>query len=359
MRIIKLKPSQKKKIISTICNALQRGALVVIPSDTVYGLAADATNQKAVDALLQFKKRPPGKAISVFVENLSHAQHFVSIDKNRQQMLRRLLPGPFTIVLPYKGGLARGLASEKNTLGIRLPNFPFIKELLMQYGKPLTATSANVSGDSPHYAIDPLLATLSDKKQRLIDLMVDAGKLPLNKLSTVIDITSSKVRILRRGDIQGGKKIHFTSHTPSQTKKIGALILHQYLHVTSRKPLIFLIEGALGVGKTIFVKGIGESLGITHMVSPTFVIYYEYAIKKNTVSKMYHCDLYAIEEENEFYYLQIDQMLKPHTVICIEWGEKSAFFLDQLSKKGVVIRIRISYDTQTQRNIEIIKHLNH
>lgn len=353
MRIITYSPSEEKKIIHTVCVALRMSGLIIIPSDTVYALVVDATNQKAVNTLLDFKKRPPGKAISIFAENVSQVRHIVSINKKQMNTLFQLIPGPFTVVLSYQGGLACGLASEKNTLGVRLPDYPFIQKLLVHYGRSLTATSANVSGRPPHYSIRSLLNTLSDKKKKRISMIVDRGTLPHNKPSTVVDLTGEDIHVLRQGDYVVQKREFFTSNKPRQTKKIGSLLLRKHLQSVKNKPLVFLIEGELGAGKTVFVQGVGEALGVTHMVSPTFVIYYEYPVQKEAVEKLYHFDLYAIDDEEEFHYLKIRDILQSKNVICIEWGEKSKMLFDQLNKKGKVIHVRIIYKTAQQRDIQI------
>ncbi len=353
MQILSYSESEEKKIINSVCDMLSQGGLVIVPSDTVYALVADATNQIAINTLLDFKKRPPGKAISVFVDNLSKARSIVSINKKQMSTISQLIPGPFTVVLPYKSGVAHGLLSEKNTLGIRIPDYPFINKLLAQYGVPLTATSANVSGRSPHYSIPSLLSTLSDKKKKYIQMIIDRGTLPYNKPSTVIDLTGDSVRVLRQGNYERMKeKDFYSSNNPNDTKKIGSLLLRKYLKIAQNKPLIFLIEGELGAGKTVLVKGIGEELGVSRIVSPTFVIYYEYPISKNELKKLYHFDLYAIEYEEEFHYLKIYDLLKPKNIICIEWGEKSTALLDQFQKKGLIIYVRIIYKTATQRTIQ-------
>ncbi|HLD26899.1 MAG TPA: L-threonylcarbamoyladenylate synthase [Patescibacteria group bacterium] len=353
MQIVSYKESKENKIIQSVCDVLSQGGLVIIPSDTVYALVVDATNQSAVNTLLDFKKRPHGKAISIFVENVSKACAFVSINKKQMNTVSQLIPGPFTVVLSYKGGLMHGLASEENTLGIRVPDYPFIKNLLVQYGAPLTATSANISGRSPHYSIQSFMNALPDKKKQYIGLIVDRGRLPHNKPSTVVDLTGDNVRVLRQGDYQIDRKNFFyVSHTSEETGKIGSLLLQKYLKKAENKPLIFLIEGELGTGKTVFVKGVGIALGVRGIVSPTFVIYYEYPVPKNNIKKLYHFDLYAIENEEEFRYLKIDDMLKPKNVICIEWGEKSMALLDQFKKKGFIIYIRIEYKSSTHRTIQ-------
>ena len=355
MIILNNKSTDNKFLITKTCQILNSGGLVIVPSDTVYGLAVDATNKLAVQKLIQFKKRRPGKAISVFVESLKQAEGIVVINKNQRFMLEQILPGPFTVVLLSKHKLAKDLESEKGTLGIRIPQFDFINKLVRVFGKPITATSANISGQSYHYFISSFLGSLSNKKKELLDLIIDFEKLPRNRPSTVIDLSEGKLKILRQGDLNLKSNQHFISKAPEQTKKIAQFLLNRFIEYnSSNKPLIFLIEGELGVGKTIFVKGIGEELGINNIISPSFVVYYEYNVKNEKVNNLYHLDLYMIEEPEEFKYLGIDKMLKSRTVICIEWGEKMGGVLDLLRQKGKIVYIKMSYIDEKTREIKIV-----
>ena len=104
-----------------------------------------------------------------------------------------------------------------------------------------------------------------------------------------------------------------------------------------------MLFGDLGVGKTIFVKGIGHELGIDNIVSPTFVIYYEYPVSHKGVEMLYHFDLYRIQVEDEFDDLRIEHLLKPRTVMCIEWSEKSAQIVDKLRSKAYVVFVQFSH----------------
>ena len=149
----------KKLDLQRCINILKSGGLIVTPSDTVYGLVCDATNEYAVKKLITVKNRPWGKPISVFTDGFEMIQPLVEIG-NHKPLLQSLLPGPFTIVLPSKHKTSPLLESEKKTLGIRFPAFPWITELVHAYGGPLTATSANVSGRSPHYAVSYTHLTL-------------------------------------------------------------------------------------------------------------------------------------------------------------------------------------------------------
>jgi L-threonylcarbamoyladenylate synthase len=189
-------PAGKQEIIE----CLKKGGVVVFPSDTVYGLLCDASNPEAVSKLLAFKDRPPGKAISIFVTDISMMDEYCEVPPEKRDMLLTMLPGSYTVVLDSKHKLDTRLESETGTLGTRWIAFEPVRELMYTYGKPVTATSANLGGHSPHYSAKSFLNDLPKKKEEYIDIVVDAGELPHNKPSTVIDFTTQELKILRLGD---------------------------------------------------------------------------------------------------------------------------------------------------------------
>lgn len=354
MKRVLVENKRVSQIIAKTITVLKKGGLVIFPSDTVYGLLVDATNEEAVKKLIAFKNRPLGKAISVFIADINNIDNYVSVDQKQQSTLHQLLPGPFTMVLPSKHVTSKLLESEKGTLGIRIPDYDLIRQLVKNYGKPITATSANLAGRSSHYSIDSLLKELPKGKQDLVDLIVDAGKLPRNKPSTVLDLTQLEIKVLRKGDIVWKDQKTYKSSSPSQTKKIAAYILEKHKQSIEKNPVVIILKGDLGAGKTLFVKGIAETLGIHNIISPTFVIYYEYPIKNHRIIKnLYHFDLYNIEEKEEFDHLGIMNLLKPGNLIAFEWGEKSAEIFEDLTQKAEVIFVDINYINEKEREITI------
>jgi len=339
-----------------VLDCLKKGGLVVFPSDTVYGALVDATNFDAVTKLLSLKNRPPGKPISVFVGDFEMMEKLVILNLRQREIIKKLLPGPYTIVLPSRHRVDKRLESEKGTLGIRIPKFDPVNQLVKSFGKPLTATSANISGRSPCHTIESFLNQLSKKKKAMVDLIVDFGKLPPNKPSTVVDLTQEEVRILRLGNFPFKLSKFYLSYSETETKNIAKNILLDYLKQLNRvkKALVFIIEGELGVGKTIFVKGLGEELAIRNIVSPTFVVYYEYEVKNNKeINKFIHVDLYNIYDKEEFKYLELEKYIKPGVVFAIEWGEKIGEIYEFFKKEGKIVYVRIEYIDKNKRKITI------
>ena len=342
----------EKKYQEAAVKVLQSGGIVVAPSDTVYGILVDASNETAVKKLLAFKNRPIGKPISIFLPDFDSVRHHTDVSEKQEKLLKKFIPGPFTVILPSRHKVSKLLESEKGTLGIRVIDHPVIKKLLEGFNGPFTATSANISGKKPHHSVEAFLATLSQTKKDLIDLVLDAGTLPRNKPSTVVDLSGSDIKILRKGDVMLSSVSSYLSTSPEQTKKIGFHLLKKHLD-SSDRPLVFIIEGDLGVGKTILVKGIAEALAITNIISPTFVVYYEYPISNNKYKYFVHADLYNVQEAEEFQHLGIENYLNEKNIICFEWGERMGDLYKTMESKADIVYVKMNYKSENEREISI------
>jgi len=349
MKIINKKDFSPKDLPKIIATVIKSDGLVVMPSDTVYGLCVNTNSKKAVDKLLMFKDRPAGKAISIFTGDVERASKYVLMNENQKAIMTRIGSGAFTFVLPALGKVDKRLESEKKTLGVRIPDFPLIKDVVNELDFPITATSANVAGASHHYSIESLLNSLRKKKQGEIDLIVDFGKLPRVKPSTVVDLTEEDVSVLRVGEESVSET--FLSNSEEDTKKIAVCIFKKIVKKAKSKSIVFILHGELGAGKTAFVKGIGETLGIKNIVSPTYVICYEYKIDHPHIKHFHHCDFFNVAENEELSYIGIEEMLSEKSLLLIEWGEKSGPIYKLLKKDSVVVLIKIKYVTETRRQI--------
>jgi tRNA threonylcarbamoyl adenosine modification protein YjeE len=182
--------------------------------------------------------------------------------------------------------------------------------------------------------------------------VVDAGKLPRNKPSTVIDLTGSEIKILRRGDLITGKTNSLISKSEKETEKIAEFLFKR--QVINKKPLVFLLSGDLGCGKTVFSRKIGKVLGVKDKItSPTFVIYNEYKLEKSDIKKFLHADLYKITSEKDLEEIKFLDLFSKNIVSCIEWpenmGEK---FLEKLKKKAKIVSVNFSYVDEKTREIK-------
>ncbi len=328
--------------------ALRKGGVVVFPTDTVYGLLCDATNEQAVEKLCRVKERPAGKAISIFVSDFEMAKQYVELTPDIVPTLHTMLPGPYTVILPSKHRVARALESEKGTLGIRIPRDKRVLELVRAFGKPVTATSANLASQPPHYSIESFEKQIGVHRLGLIDLVVDGGKLPYRKPSTVVDFTTGDIQVLRRGDIDPATARVVTTTSEVETKLLAQQLLQEARERNAELPIVFMLQGDLGAGKTIFAKGLGESLGVRNIISPTFVVYYEYPIEGGT---FLHADLYNVGDREEFQHLGLASYLTKGNVLCIEWSERADGIIEMLRGATQIISVTINHVDETTREI--------
>jgi L-threonylcarbamoyladenylate synthase len=174
--------------IDMAVRVLQRDGLVVYPTETVYGLGADALSEDAVMRVYEAKNRPVGKPISVAVSDMEMLAAVAVVDDVARAFIERFLPGPVTVVLPAKSCLPAVLTGGTGLIGVRWPDNELALEIIARLDSPITATSANMSDDIP--------PTRPDEVSVPHDHLVDGGELS-GTPSTVVDLTTR--RILRKG----------------------------------------------------------------------------------------------------------------------------------------------------------------
>lgn len=323
MRIIDLKKTSTQTVIKAATGVLRTGGLVIFPTETVYGAGVDATNQAAVDKLLTYKSRREGKPLSIAVTSQEMAEEYVDLNEQAKTLYKQFLPGPMTVVSKGLGKLARGVESEFGTVGVRIPAYPSLLELLKKYQKPITATSANGSGKKRPYSVQDVIDELSEKQKNLIDLVLDAGQLPRNEPSTVIDTSHSAPVVMRAGAISsvGDNLTKLNSTSEQETKAISGKLLLKHWNEVTKSGLIIGLDGELGTGKTVFTKGLAEFLKIdSPITSPTYSYINEYSYERHGVKgKMYHLDLWKIASTDELSRLELGELCTPNNVIIIEW----------------------------------------
>jgi L-threonylcarbamoyladenylate synthase len=196
MKILKLDDKKLKETVKIAAEFIKEGKVIVCPTDTVYGLIADATNKKAVEKIFKIKKRNFQKSISLFVKSLEMAEKFAKINKTQDKFLKKVWPGQTIAVLKARGRLPKGIVSQKGKIGLRIPSYKVISYLLSVINSPLAQTSANISGKLPAGEIKEVLKQFQGRKY-LPDLILDGGKLKSKKPSQVVDLTGKKLKILR------------------------------------------------------------------------------------------------------------------------------------------------------------------
>lgn len=363
MQRIDLTQTMQADAIALTCQVLSAGGLVLFPTETTYGAGVDATNPAAVAKLLAYKSRREGKPLSIACANAQMAEKYVEINDQARTLYAQFLPGPVTVVSAVKpGAVAPGVASEFGTLGVRIPDYQLILDIVSAYGKPMTATSANASGKARPYNVDSCIAELSNKQRELIDLVLDAGELPPTPPSTVIDTTLSTPVTLRAGDVVLDSTtpiVTLTSHSPAETQDIAGKFLLKHWQTIRETGLIVGLDGSLGVGKTVFTQGVAKFLGISErLTSPTYSYIEEYSYQRHGAAGMlYHLDLWKISDAAELERLELGRLLHPSSVVVVEWFAPFAQALEQLaaSQNVPALRVTISDETEStqQRQLQI------
>lgn len=188
--------------IEMAASIIRSGGVVVFPTHTLYGLAADALNPKAIARIFAIKGRTADKPISVLIPGKEDIYN-VAADFPRagRQISEQLWPGGVTLVLEARADLPENLTARTGKIGIRLPRHPFASALVSAFGGPVTATSANLSGRPGCSRIEDLAGEIFDG----VDLVIDAGPLSGGIGSTVVDVTTDPPTILREGSIKADR----------------------------------------------------------------------------------------------------------------------------------------------------------
>ena len=229
--ILKISNENFEEIVKKAVKSIKEGKVLVCPTDTVYGLLADATNKEAVSKLFKVKKRQIKKPIPIFIRNIKMAEKLAVINQEQEIFLKKVWPGKTTAVLKRRQGI-KIFGMGKKTIALRIPNYKFLNALIEKINRPLTGTSANISRKPASTNIKGVIrqfaeavasshtepsdswvrrekktkfsATASAKasafenQEYQPDLIIDDGNLKKAKPSKVIDLTGKKPKILRK-----------------------------------------------------------------------------------------------------------------------------------------------------------------
>jgi L-threonylcarbamoyladenylate synthase len=178
--------------------ALTRGDVIVFPTETLYGLGADALNEAAVAKVLSLKGREADNPISVLVANQSMLRSLVTdIPAAAQLLMNRYWPGPLTLVLPGRKDIPKPLSNPAGGIAVRISSQPIATLLVRALGRPVTATSANPSGKEPARTVEEAKTYFAEQ----IRVYVDGGTLTSKSGSTVLEVMENRFRIIREGEI--------------------------------------------------------------------------------------------------------------------------------------------------------------
>ncbi len=357
MKIIDIKNTKKQDILKQVKETLLNNGLFIYPTETTYGIGALATQKEAIDKLLSYKSKRQGKPMSIVVHSLKQAQKYVHLNDQAIKLYKTLLPGPYTIVSKSKNKVDPRVQSDINTLGIRIPDFELILDISKFVNIPFTATSANASGKKRPYSIKDIFDNISLKQKQLIDLVLDAGTLPIRDPSVVIDTTLSSPIVLRKTSyIKNIKdlKDRFELNSPSETIDFAKRLMLSYQNRIEKQGLIIMAHGSMGAGKTTFAKGIGQFLNIKDNIrSPSFNILNEYKHNKfEQQGFFYHIDAWRIDDKKTVDFLNLKNLIGPRNIVYIEWFENINPFFD--FKNIPIIHIYIfETDKENKRYIKV------
>jgi L-threonylcarbamoyladenylate synthase len=177
---------------------LQDGGLVAFPTDTLYGLAAVASRERAVERLFEVKERPRDRPLPVLVASAADANSVAAeVPLAARRLMEAFWPGGLTLVLRRHPGFRSLALAGGDTVAVRVPAHPVALELLRRVGEPLTGTSANLSGRPGPRIAEEVRHQLGER----VDLIVDGGPCPGGVESTVVDCTVDPPRVLREGAV--------------------------------------------------------------------------------------------------------------------------------------------------------------
>ena len=187
-------------LIGRAADILKKGGVAIVPTDTVYGLACDITNQKAIERIYKLKNLDAKKPLAILVSDMATIGHYArSISNTSFRTLKRVLPGAYTFVFNATQDVPKIMLRKRKTIGVRMPDNAIVLDLLEELGSPLLTTSIRTPDDD--FINDPLV--IEDIYGKNIDLVIDGGLLAPHP-STVIDLTGHDPILIRegKGDIE-------------------------------------------------------------------------------------------------------------------------------------------------------------
>ena len=185
-------------IIKRAGKIIQNSGVVIFPAQYLYGVAVNASDEKSIQRVFNLKKRPVNNPLLVLIHDLAQLSDLVkSIPASAQLLMDAFWPGNLTIVFKAKNSVSRLLTANTAKIGIRIPAQPVAKALVKYLKSPITGTSANLSGHKGCSQINQLDSSIIDHA----DLVLDAGILKGGTGTTIVDVTTSKINIIRQGEI--------------------------------------------------------------------------------------------------------------------------------------------------------------
>jgi len=194
--------NSEERILTRAAEILANGGIIAYPTETFYGLGADATNEKAIQKIFAVKGRNFKNPISLIIGQAEDINHLVQdVPKTAQNLMAAFWPGALTIVFPAANNVSPLLTAGSGKIGLRVSSHPIARGIVQKLKRPITATSANLSGAPECTRASEVAKQIGDK----IDAIVDLGSTPGTAGSTIIDVTCNPPLILREGTISRKK----------------------------------------------------------------------------------------------------------------------------------------------------------
>lgn len=193
-----IKAKESGELLSEALATVRSGGVIVFPTETFYGLGADALNEAAVRRVASLKGRDPENPIPLIISDMEMLKDITTeLPPLAERLMHHFWPGPLTLVLPAKKGIPTLLMNRDGGVGVRISSHPVASALVKDLGCPLTATSANLTGKGPARTIEEARSYFSSQ----VGIFLDGGKLEGKKGSTVVAIHRDQLKIIRDGEI--------------------------------------------------------------------------------------------------------------------------------------------------------------
>ncbi len=187
--------------IDEICDSLRQGAIMLYPTDTVYAIGCDLNSKSAVQRVRQLKQLSNDKPLTFLCSSLSNISHYAGVTDEAYRIMKRLIPGPYTFLLPASKAVPKLVMSPKRkSTGIRVPDHPICQAILTELNNPIISTSAHLpdeEGEFPTIGLEK--ARLFDILENQVDMIIDDSLEPGFDVSTILDMTSDPPSIIRQG----------------------------------------------------------------------------------------------------------------------------------------------------------------
>jgi len=204
MEVLQLANETIGECVTRAAEVLRAGGVILYPTDTLYGLGADAFSNAAFQKVCEIKDRDERRPIHAVFENLATVEMYAEVSPLGRRLAQAFLPGPLTLVFKKKPSVTTGIGRNLSTIGVRIPRNKFCIALAHEFGKPYTTTSANMSGAEPPATFEGIVRQLGGNTQ-LIDLAIEGSALPSYLRSTVVDVRDEQPFVLREGAISAAE----------------------------------------------------------------------------------------------------------------------------------------------------------